>query len=143
MAVKFTKVLVPFDGSAQAIKALEVATAISKRDKAKLTVLYVMEPYGLPTSPTDTLFLIEQGVKQLKELTVKKARYILKKNRARGEVITKDGHPAEVILKVAKKGKYDLIVMGNRGLSDIDRFFLGSVTDAVVHHAHCTVMVVK
>jgi nucleotide-binding universal stress UspA family protein len=53
------------------------------------------------------------------------------------------GNPAETIINVAEKGKYDLIIVGKRGLSTVKRFFLGSVSDDVSHHAKCSVLIVR
>lgn len=53
------------------------------------------------------------------------------------------GHPANMIVKCAGEGKFDLIVMGYKGVSPIQRFLLGSVSSAVTQHCPCTVMLVK
>ena len=56
----------------------------------------------------------------------------------------RDGHPAAEIVDAAKEQDADLIVMGCHGLNGImDRVFLGSVSDTVLKHAHCSVLVVK
>jgi nucleotide-binding universal stress UspA family protein len=54
-----------------------------------------------------------------------------------------EGDPAEEILRVAKDGGYDLIVVGHRGLSPVKAFLLGSVSNQVVSHAPCSVLVVR
>lgn len=53
------------------------------------------------------------------------------------------GNPAEEILDVAAAQHADLIVLGAKGLSGIDRFLLGSVSTRVVQHAKCAVLVVR
>ena len=53
------------------------------------------------------------------------------------------GNPAETIIEIAEKGNYDLIVVGSRGLSSVKRFFLGSVSDDISHHAKCSVLIVR
>jgi nucleotide-binding universal stress UspA family protein len=53
------------------------------------------------------------------------------------------GHPAEAILDYAKQHRVDLIVMGHRGMSNLKRFFVGSVADRVVDHAPCMVLIVR
>lgn len=53
------------------------------------------------------------------------------------------GHPAATIIRVAEDEKCDLILLGSRGLGEVKRFLLGSVSDAVVHHAHCPVLIVR
>ena len=53
------------------------------------------------------------------------------------------GRPAEVIVDCAKEWKPDLVVVGSHGRGFWGRLTLGSVSDAVVHHAPCSVMVVR
>jgi nucleotide-binding universal stress UspA family protein len=53
------------------------------------------------------------------------------------------GHPAKMILDFAKKGNYDLIALGSRGLSPVSRVFLGSVSDHVARQSECTVLIVR
>jgi nucleotide-binding universal stress UspA family protein len=53
------------------------------------------------------------------------------------------GHPAEEILKFAKEGYCDMIVVGQVGKSKVETWLLGSVSRRVVTYAPCTVVVVK
>ena len=53
------------------------------------------------------------------------------------------GRPAEVIIETANKWKADLIVVGSHGRSFWGRIALGSVSDAVTHHAPCSVLIVR
>ena len=59
------------------------------------------------------------------------------------EPLCPSGNPAEKIMKVASQQHADLIVMGAKGLANIDRFLLGSVSTRVVQHAKCAVLVVR
>ena len=59
------------------------------------------------------------------------------------EPIYKIGDPAEEIMKVAAKQHTDMIVMGAKGLSALDRIVLGSVSTRVVQYATCPVLVVR
>lgn len=51
--------------------------------------------------------------------------------------------PGEAIVDVAKEEHAMLIVMGTRGMGTIRRTLIGSVSDYVVHHAHCPVLVAR
>lgn len=53
------------------------------------------------------------------------------------------GHPAEEIAQMAKELDVDLIVVGSHGLSSVKRLFIGSVSDSLLEHAPCPVLVVK
>ncbi|XP_062593824.1 universal stress protein in QAH/OAS sulfhydrylase 3'region-like, partial [Saccostrea cucullata] len=60
-----------------------------------------------------------------------------------GKFVTKQGGPGEAIVAVADKEKANMIVTGCRGMGKIRRTFLGSVSDYVIHHAHCPVLVCR
>ncbi|CAE6740054.1 universal stress protein [Nitrospira defluvii] len=54
-----------------------------------------------------------------------------------------EGSPAEAILSAAERHRADLIVMGSKGLTGIDRFLIGSVSRKVARHGPCSVLVVR
>jgi nucleotide-binding universal stress UspA family protein len=58
-----------------------------------------------------------------------------------GRVTIEKGAPADIIVKRARRG--DLVIVGHRGLTGLDRFMLGSVSTKVMLHAPCSVLVVK
>lgn len=53
------------------------------------------------------------------------------------------GDPAEEILRAAERHRADLIVMGSKGLTGLERYLLGSVSRKVARHASCSVLVVR
>ncbi|MGK7958989.1 universal stress protein [Crocosphaera sp.] len=53
------------------------------------------------------------------------------------------GNPSSSIIKTAKSWQADLIIMGHRGLTGLSEMFLGSVSNYVVHHAPCSVLLVQ
>jgi nucleotide-binding universal stress UspA family protein len=59
------------------------------------------------------------------------------------ETHAREGDPAEVIIDVAQDQGADLIIVGARGLSGLQRFLLGSVSSKLSHHAPTSVMVVR
>ena len=130
---KLSKILVAVDGSESAYKALEYAVQMTMKHKAKVTLLNVGE---------SKLF----GLKP--EVARKIGESILSDTAAKVKGLKLStqlefGNPAETIIEVAEKGNYDLIVVGSRGLSSVKRFFLGSVSDDVSHHAKCSVLIVR
>jgi nucleotide-binding universal stress UspA family protein len=130
---KLSKILVAIDGSESAKKALEYAVQLTKEHKAKVTLLNVGE---------SKLFDFEP------EVARKVGEHILSDAAAKVKGLKLStqlefGNPPETIIEVAEKGKYDLIVVGSRGISNVKRFFLGSVSDDVSHHAKCSVLIVR
>jgi nucleotide-binding universal stress UspA family protein len=53
------------------------------------------------------------------------------------------GNPAVELVRIADEHSAGLIVVGSQGLSGIERFLLGSVSERVLRHAHCSVLIVK
>ena len=53
------------------------------------------------------------------------------------------GNPALIILDFCKNGKYDLIIMGNRGMGKIREIILGSVSSKILHNSSCPVLLIK
>ena len=139
----FRKILVAFDGSEQSQTALKDALEYAKKAGASVSVVYAAESIPLPMSPTNSSFMIQEELEAMGELELKKAQFIAKKAGVKAKLISMKGHPVDVILKLAKKGGFDLVIVGARGVGGVERLLLGSVSDSVVHHAHCAVLVVK
>lgn len=53
-----------------------------------------------------------------------------------------EGHPGEVIPSLAEEGRYDLIVIGARGLSYVESVLIGGTTDAVLKSSYCPVLII-
>jgi len=130
---KMSKILVALDGSEDAKKALKHAVQLASRFKAEITLLNVQQSRLFELKPSVAK---EVGERILSEASsgVKQVKFDKK---------LEFGNPAETIINVAGKGKYDLIVVGKRGLSTVKRFFLGSVSDDVSHHAKCSILIVR
>lgn len=149
------KVLVPVDGSDSSKRALEMGIALANASGAGITVLEVIEEFGpLPgyyevappiaggIGPVYQLSAAER-VKWVSEQRFEKVHPILDESKAPWDRMVVEGYAADVICTVAAEGSYDMIVIGSTGRSAISRFLLGSVTDRVVHHAPCSVVVVR
>jgi nucleotide-binding universal stress UspA family protein len=68
---------------------------------------------------------------------------LAKKQGATVEAVAMEGDPASKIVGYADKGGFDMIVMGSRGLGRFKEMMLGSVSSKVLHHAKCSVLIVK
>ena len=154
----FEKILVPLDGSEHSLKALEIATQIAKKFDGKITLIHVysvtIRPVVMPEPTTLTPPMIPAmtpaEVSKAVEATRKAGASILtdgeqkvKAEEVQVETTLREGHTVQEIVKTAKEGKFDLIVIGGRGISKIRELLLGSVTDGVIHHAPCPVLVIK
>lgn len=136
--------LVPVDGSANADRAVAFALRMAKAVQGmKLVVLNVQEQlerwyqHGL-ASDASREHLKEQGQAQSAA-----ARKLLDESGCPYEFLIMFGKPAETIVQVAKDHGCSGIVMGSRGLSDVENVFLGSTSFKVVHLSELPVTLVK
>jgi len=131
------KVLVAYDGSAPAHRALELAADLAKGLGATLTLISVV-PQELGLSVTVDPF-DDAGVhqKQLEDATA-----YIESRGLRAETLEPRGDPAKVIERVARADGYDTVVIGSRGLGGAARLLLGSVSSHVANHAKGTVVIV-
>jgi nucleotide-binding universal stress UspA family protein len=155
----FHKILVAVDRSENSEKVLDTAIALAKAMGASLMLLHVLssEAKGCPTSPTLTTLeyypvegrLFEdyqklwqtyekEGLELLRSCTDKAA--IAGVNT---EFTQNSGNPGRTICEMAQTWGADLIVMGHRGHSGLNELILGSVSNHVMHHAPCSVHIVR
>jgi len=150
----FQKVLVPVDGSRPSLAAGEVAADLAKKFDSKVTVIHVVphevrHPYALQgykasQIPEPVEKELQGMFLQKGEQAVGEAETLLKAENVPVDTILEEfADPAETILDVAQEKKSDLIIMGNRGSSEIEDSELGGVAQKVSRHAKCPVLVVK
>lgn len=121
----YRKILVGTDGSNTAAKAVDRAVAIASAAGARLTIV--------------TVAALARG-KQV--VDAEAARHA----GAGVEIDTMviDDDPVAGLIEVARGGSYDLLVIGNRGMTGVSRFLrLGSVPNKITHHLPCSLLIVK
>ena len=131
------------------IRRILLATDGSKSsDRAIQSLLKSIRPDHGPV-PTEVLvthvmpFLRYPEIKETAEALLHGAAEKLVKAGYRAKEVSAMGHPADEILKVAQRQNPDLLVTGAKGLGAVARFFLGSVSTALVQHSPCSVLVVR
>ena len=141
-----THVLVAVDGSPSSRKAARFALSLASGAKAKVTLLSVLEPpQVLPVAPLGG-FVVSTPAPTEADLRSVNATLKEMAQESHGVEVTTQvevGDIADTIVDTAQKLGADLIVMGARGLGAAKRILLGSVSDRVVHHAHCPVTVYR
>ncbi len=135
------KILVAMDGSSFARKGLEQAIRLAKADSGELVVMSVAALVGqtdeMPPGMRDKLVdeaktVAALGVGQAEKAGVKATSKVIQ-----------DATPAAGIVDGAADLGADLIVLGAKGKSNLERFLTGSVAQTVTAHAGCSVLVVK
>lgn len=139
---EYRKVLVPIDGSPSGFHALEQAFQFSSTEKSWILVVCVAPDYegDLDSVVAGSNILkemrrpCEQALVKAKEIAAMRG-YIIK-------TILEEGDPSSRIIEIAEDHNRDLIIMGRRGLSNLERVFVGSVTQRVIGQYHGDVIVV-
>ena len=134
-------ILVGYDGSEHADKAFAMALDLAAKYGAELEVLSAARPPE-PPEMVETEALLESAEEHFKE-----SFGTLKSQAAAAGVQVKCkvlvGHPADQIMHHAGQSGTDLIVLGHRGKSLVQRWLLGSISKRVVSYAHCPVLIVR
>lgn len=144
----YKKILVPMDGSENAFEALKMAIELQKLCEAELFILSVFREYRLwnasismvnqkLTGSTDEA--MEQFAKEVAETSKNYAR---EQGAQNVRSFYMGGGPSRMILKFTRDHDIDLIVLGSRGISDSEKYLLGSVSHKVTSLAECPVLVV-
>ena len=135
------KILVPLDGSKNSFRGLDEAIYIARQCQATITGLYVT-----PLTPPQTSSQISYVEKHL----LKNAHKFMekaKKRAAQNGILFFDkviyGEEGPKTVGFAKNNKFDLIVIGSRGMSSAKEFFLGSTSNYVLHKTDIPIIVVK
>lgn len=120
-----SKVLVGTDGSATAARAVDRAVELARAAGASLTILAVGPPQ------------VAAGVVEREAARHAGSGVAI-------ETLTAAGEPSRALVEAAGQGGFDLLVVGNRGMTGPSRFLrLGSVPNRVMHHLPCSLLVVK
>ena len=146
MAERFpTRVLLATDGSEDAAAATWAAAHIARRSGAELHLVHVSE-FVAPREFVGVALRLKSPF-----VSAERGRQLLEEQEAivreaGGAVAVshlKTGPPVEGILKVCYEVGADLVVVGSRGLGGVKRLLLGSVSEGLVHHARCPVLVMR
>ncbi len=140
------KILVTTDGSKNATKALLKTKKLAESLDAKVTILNVMKdtvvnPYA--TLDYTTITQMNEDLKKVGEKILDNALILFEDFKGQVDLKLERGDPADLIIKEATEGDYDMLVMGCRGLGTFSRAMLGSVSNKVLNHVKTDVLIIK
>jgi nucleotide-binding universal stress UspA family protein len=133
-----TKIVVGYDGSEAAMRAVERA-AVLAGDQSRLVVIGVAEPYprsGITIPANRDAFELQRRRRELEA-----ASRFLANRGIEAETVTERGDAADVLVAASRDA--DLLIVGSRKLNRFERLLLGSVSSKLVHDAECDVLVVR
>src|SRR5215212_6606369 len=132
-----TKILLATDGSEDARLAAQAAADLSDKARAELHIVHAWQ--AVPHSVIDSDYY-EEGARQLLK---EQSQFISGSGGMVSDAHLVRGAPVDAILNLGEEIGADLIVMGSRGHGPLARLILGSVSEGVVHHASCPVLVLR
>jgi nucleotide-binding universal stress UspA family protein len=120
----FNKILVGTDGSKTAARAVDRAVDLAKTVGATLTIMTAARK-------GDGQDVVDAEAKRVSKSGVKI------------ETLVVEGDPSTALVETAESGGFDLLVVGNKGMTGASRFFLGSVPNKVSHHVSRSMLIVR
>jgi nucleotide-binding universal stress UspA family protein len=135
-------ILLATDGSPASESASEEAIDLAVQVGARLLVISVLAASSRPSEAAPGAGSLPDS----RDSLTTKAQSIVQRAKASGADATFlvwEGEAGEAIVAAAESENADMIVVGSHGRSGVSRFLIGSVSDYVVRHAHCPVMVVR
>ena len=140
-----SKILVPVDGSDNSFRALEHAIFLAtKIQEAQITVLYIIE--DAPTVYIYSPKILEKLRADYKSEAAKifeRCKELASKSGINIHTVLLEGDPASKVIGYSEMERFDIIIMGSRGMGKFKELILGSVSNKVIHHAKCSVMLVR
>jgi nucleotide-binding universal stress UspA family protein len=139
----FRKILLAYDGSEGANRALEVGIGLAKIHGAELWAVAVQEKLPRFSGTIDEVQEEKQFADEQYGKLLEAAKAKAKAAGIEIKTLMHSGHPAQTIVAVAKEGKFDLVLVGHTGLSGVWAAFLGTTAEKVSRHAPCSVLIVR
>ncbi len=135
--------LVPFDGSPQASKALE--HAVERHPDATITLLHVIDPIDAGYSAEAVLPSYSEDWYESQRASANDLFDDARELTGRDDLETdiEVGRPSRIIVEYAREHDIDQVVMGSHGRSGVSRILLGSVAETVVRRSPVPVTVVR
>jgi len=139
------KVLAATDFSDPALPAVEAGAAEARHRKAELALIHVIDLLPVMSPFYDEFYVVPPMdlSDQMKTLWQQRLDECVHQFKAKGGGLLRDGPAAPAILSAASELPAQLLVMGTHGRTGLSRMALGSVTEAVVRAAPCSVLIVR
>lgn len=144
MLQQYKRIMVAVDGSGEAELAFNKAVNVAKRNQAELLLVHVIDTRAFQTITSFDTALAEQATEMAKESLKEYAESAQKSGVTSIDTIIEYGSPKGIIAKqIPEEKQVDLIMLGATGLNAVERLFIGSVSEYVIRHAKCDVLIVR
>jgi len=138
----FGRIVVAYDDSPGARRALDVALGLAQREGSELIAVAIeahLPHYGATVGEVEEERIVEE---QDCTRWLKAAQAAAAERNVPLRTEIRAGHPAQELVRAAEAHSADLLVLGRSGHSKIWGRFMGTTADKVTRHIHCSVLVV-
>lgn len=139
----FSHLMIASDSSEGSVHAVRAGMEFAKAYSAEVSVLNVFQPHVVYPGVSNDSLDSEVYAAQVRDAIAHQVDPIAREAGISFRLCQEVGHPAEVLVGFAEIQNADLIVVGSRGLGGFKGLLLGSVSARVLHHAHCSILVVR
>jgi nucleotide-binding universal stress UspA family protein len=146
----FKNIVVGTDGSDSAAIAVHQAAALAKTCGATLHVVHAFSPVSMTAAafsagsggPIIEIDRLNESIATGGAAVVAEAAAAAAADGVAVQTHNEAGDPTDVLIRAVKDVSADLLVVGNRGMTGLKRFMLGSVPNKIAHHAPCSLLIV-
>jgi nucleotide-binding universal stress UspA family protein len=144
----YTTIVVGTDGSDSAASAVRQAAELAKLAGGTLHIVHAYQPMNMGTlamsasgggATIDVVGLNESIQSNAETICTRSGGSVDEEVTCETHAVP--GDPCEALISIAEQVHADLIVVGNRGMTGVKRFVLGSVPNKISHHAPCSVLI--
>jgi nucleotide-binding universal stress UspA family protein len=147
MSILPTKILLATDGSEEASLAARTAVELADKTNSELHVAFVLPTQDAPDYDAMGLDMEKPHEEEIKQMGQRLLDEQVRRVEEAGGTVAgahfRLARPDRGILAIGEDVDAGLIVLGSRGLGGVRRALMGSVSNSVVRHAHCPVLVVR
>jgi nucleotide-binding universal stress UspA family protein len=147
MSIFPTKILLATDGSEEASLAARIAVDLADKTGSELHVAFVLHTQDAPSYDTEGFDFEKPPEEEIRQMGQRLLDEQVRRVEETGGTVAgahfRMALPDRGILAVGEEVGAGLIVVGSRGLGGVKRALMGSVSDSVVRHAHCPVLVAR
>ncbi|WP_018933038.1 universal stress protein [Gracilibacillus lacisalsi] len=137
----YQKILLAADGSDHSIRAASHAVKVAQIDQGKIDIVYAVDG---KTSKEDVLHGLDKyEVKKERQEKLLPVIEVIEEAGLECETHVVHGEPGPAIVDFANRNEYDFVVVGSRGLNQVQTMILGSVSHKIAKRVHCPVLIVK
>ncbi|WP_028274149.1 universal stress protein [Atopococcus tabaci] len=144
MYQEYQRILVAIDGSREAERAFKKAVEVAKRNNATLIIAHVIDTRSYQSFSTFDGSIADNAKTEARNTLNEYKEYAAKEGLAETVTVLEFGSPKVMVAKqIPDAQNVDLIILGATGLNAVERLFIGSVSEYVIRHARCDVLIVR